>query len=53
LQRVAAGAGVRVHQPIRLLLEVHVPKHRREHGVLEHIGMVAGVKGVAVGEHRQ
>ena len=29
----------------------HVPQHGDQHGVLEHIGMVAGVESVAVTEH--
>jgi hypothetical protein len=28
-----------------------VTQHRHQRGVLEHIGMIAGMKGVSVGEH--
>jgi hypothetical protein len=40
-----------VEQPPALVLQVQVAQHRDEHGVLEHVGMVAGMEGVAVGEH--
>jgi hypothetical protein len=33
------------------VLGIHVPQHGHEHGVLEHIGMVARMKRVAVSEH--
>ena len=51
-QRIPAGAGVRVDVAVAFFLRVQVAQHQREHHVLEHVGVVAGVKGVAVGEHR-
>jgi hypothetical protein len=42
---------VGVDQAVGLVLLVHVAQHERQHGVLEHVGMVARVKGVSVGEH--
>ncbi len=51
LERVAAGAGVGVEQGVGLGLERHVAQHLHQHQVLEHVGVVAGMEGVAVGEH--
>ena len=50
-ERVAARAGVGVDDAVGLVLQVHVAQHADERDVLEHIGVVAGVKGVSVGEH--
>jgi len=53
IQTVQAGAGVRVqHRKGGLLLE-EVLQGGDQHGVLEHIGMVACMEGVAVTEHRR
>mmetsp|Transcript_10189 Transcript_10189/g.19629 ORF Transcript_10189/g.19629 Transcript_10189/m.19629 type:complete len:633 (-) Transcript_10189:93-1991(-) len=49
--RVAAGAGVGVDQRVGLVLLAHVAQHAGQHQVLEDVGMVAGMEGVAVGEH--
>ena len=51
LERVAAGPGVGVDQPVGLVLFAHVAQDLREHEVLEDVGMVACVEGVSVGEH--
>ena len=50
-ERVGPGAGVRVDHPVALVLEVEVVDQVNQRGVLEHVTMVAGVEGVAVGEH--
>ena len=53
IQAVQAGAGVRVqHREGGLLLE-EVLQGGYQHGVLEHIGVVACMEGVAVTEHRR
>src|SRR2546427_9956449 len=53
VQSVQAGAGVRVqHREGGVLLE-EVLQGGDQHGVLEHIGMVACMEGVAVNEHRR
>ena len=53
VQSVQAGAGVRVqHREGGILLE-EVLQGGDQHGVLEHIGMVACMEGVAVTEHRR
>jgi hypothetical protein len=51
VQPVQAGAGVGVHDHQRCFFFRQVFEGRNQHGVLEHIGVVAGVKGVAVAEH--
>jgi hypothetical protein len=48
---VEAGAGVGVEQQPGLVLGVHVPKTQRQDEVLEDVGVVAGVEGVAIAEH--
>ncbi len=51
VEPVQAGAGMGVeHRQGRLLLR-QVGQHGNEHGVLEHVGVVAGMEGVAVTEH--
>ena len=52
-QRIAAGAGVGVDEAIALVLRAEMTQDEHQHQVLEDVGMVAGVKGVAVGEHRE
>ncbi len=51
-QRVAARAGVGVDEAVALLLRAEVAQHEHQDDVLEHVGVVAGVEGVAVGEHQ-
>ena len=48
-----AGAGVRVDDPERRRLFGHVGGDLDQDQVFQHIGVVAGVKGVAVAEHRR
>ena len=50
-QRIAAGAGVGVDEAIALVLRAEMAQHQHQDQVLEHVGVVAGMKGVAVGEH--
>src|SRR5205085_4259977 len=51
-QRVAARAGVGVDEAVALLLGAEVAQDEHQHEVLEHVGVIAGVKGVPVGEHQ-
>jgi hypothetical protein len=51
-ERIAAGAGVGVDQREGFRLGRHRAQHLGEHQVLEHVGMVAGMESVAVGEHQ-
>ena len=51
VDRIDAGAGVRVHEPERRLLGGQVGQHLYQHEVLEYIGVVAGMEAVAVAEH--
>jgi hypothetical protein len=48
---VSAGAGMRVDDAESLFLLRHVLQQLDQNQVLEDIGMVAGMEGVAVGEH--
>ena len=49
---VEAGAGVGVEQQPGFILGVHVLKAQRQDEVLEDVGVVAGVEGVAIAEHK-
>ena len=51
IQPVAPCTGVRVEDPERLVLQGQVAQDGHQDGVLEHIGMVADMKGVAITEH--
>jgi hypothetical protein len=51
VQRVAARPGVGVDVPVGLVLLVEVFEQLDEHEVLEHVGVVAGVEGVAITQH--
>ena len=51
VQRVASGAGMGVDIPVRRGFTVEVIEHLNQHHMLENIGMVAGVVGVAIAEH--
>ncbi|MNN12184.1 hypothetical protein D3C81_1251670 [compost metagenome] len=51
VQRIEAGAGVGVDVPERLVLLRQVLQQLDHDGVLEDIGMVAGMEGVAITEH--
>lgn len=51
VQRVESGAGVSVDIPERLVLLRQVVEQLDYDGVLENIGMIAGVKGVTITEH--
>jgi len=51
VQGIGTGTGMGVDQAPGLVLGVHVAQHGHQGGVLEHIGVVAGMEGVAVGEH--
>ena len=42
---------MRVDEAVGLVLAVHVAQHLHQHEVLEHVGVVARVEGVSVGEH--
>lgn len=50
-ERVDPGAGVRVDVPIRFVLQAEMAKHLDDDRVLEHIGVIARVKGVTITEH--
>ena len=50
-QWIEPGAGMGVDEPVGLVLLVQVVQQLNQHDVLEHIGVVAGVKGVAVTQH--
>jgi len=52
VEPVQAGACVCVDAGEGGVLLRQMAQHGDEHGVLEHVGVVAGVEGVAVGEHR-
>jgi len=45
------GVGVQIEQ--RFVLLRHIAKDLHQRGVLENIGVVAGVEGVAVTQHRR
>ena len=47
-ERVTAGPGMRVDDAERRFLSLHVFEHEGEHGVLQHVGEIARVVGVAV-----
>ena len=51
IQPIAPRTGVRVEDPERLVLQGQVAQDGHQDGVLEHIGMVADMKGVAITEH--
>ena len=53
VQRVEAGTSMRVDVPERLVLLREVIEHLHKHSVLEDIGVIAGVEGVTVTEHRR
>jgi hypothetical protein len=40
-----------IHKAPGFVFDVHVTQHGHQRGVLEHIGMIASVKGVSVSEH--
>jgi hypothetical protein len=40
-----------VNQAPGLVLQVHVAQHGNQDRVLQNIRMIAGVKGVSIGEH--
>ena len=52
IQRIRAGTRMGIDHAPGFVLGIHVPQHGHEHGMLEHIGMVAGMKCVAISEHR-
>jgi hypothetical protein len=45
-------AGVRIDVPESLVLLAEVARELHQHQMFEHIGVVAGVEGVAIAEHR-
>ena len=49
---VTAGTGVGVDDPERRRLFAHVFGDLQQDEVFQHVGVVAGVKGMAVAEHR-
>jgi hypothetical protein len=51
VQAVQAGAGVGVDDRQGGLFFEHVVERGNQHRVLEHVGVVAGMEGVAVTEH--
>ena len=53
IEQVAAGTGVAIDDPVRLFLLVQVIQQLQQDAVFENIGVVAGVKGVAVAQHVQ
>ena len=50
-QIIQTGTAVRIDIPIRLVFAVEIFEDEEEGKVLEHIGMVAGMEGVAVAKH--
>ena len=50
VQAVQPGARMGVKHVERVFLR-HVAQHRQQNGVLENVGMVAGMEGVAITEH--
>jgi hypothetical protein len=50
-ERVEAGARMGVDDPERRVLEREVAQQAQQDEVLEHVGVVAGVEGMAVTEH--
>ncbi len=51
LQQVATGPRMGVDKAQRLVFGHHVAQHLGQHQMLEHVGMVAGVEGVSIGQH--
>ena len=51
VKRIATGCGMGINQSPGFVFEVQVTQHCHQRGVLEHIGMIAGMKGVSVSEH--
>src|SRR5690606_15783575 len=49
-QIVDAGAGVSVDDPVGGIFEIQVAQQLNQNGMLEHIGVVACVEGVAITE---
>jgi hypothetical protein len=44
---------MRVDVPDRFFFLLQIIKTQRKHNVLEHIGMIPGVKGVTIAEHKR
>jgi hypothetical protein len=53
LQGIATGPGVGVDIPPGLVLAIEVAQQFDQHEMLEDVGVIAGVKGVAVTEHER
>jgi hypothetical protein len=51
IERIATGCCMGINKAPGFVFEVQVTQHCHQRGVLEHIGMIAGVKGVSVSEH--
>ena len=51
IQGIGAGARVRVDDPELLVLLAEVARQLNKNQVLEYVGMVAGVKSMAITEH--
>ncbi|SOY85540.1 protein of unknown function [Cupriavidus taiwanensis] len=51
VQRIKAGAGMGVDVPERLVLLRQVREQLHHNGVLEDIGVIAGMEGVTIAEH--
>ena len=51
IKRISAGTGVCVDHPEGFVLLPEVAQQGDQYRVLEHIGVIPGVEGVAVAEH--